>query len=98
MPTPPEPDMTVEEVAEAIRSGGAIVCFAKCWACQFDEHPVDPHTWMDEDDMESAKVPVPSSPEGWERLAVEKPCGCWCMKKHRKRPPATTQTRTEEDR
>lgn len=46
------------------------------------------HTWMDEDDMESAKVTVPSSPQGWERLAVEKPCGCWCMKKHRAQPPA----------
>ncbi len=38
---------------------------------------------MDADDMESARVPVPSSVEGWERLAVEKPCGCRCMSKHR---------------
>lgn len=61
----------------------AIVCYAKCWPCNFGEHPAEPHTWMDDDDAGSAGVEVSSTPEGWAALAREKPCGCWCMKRHR---------------
>lgn len=61
---------------------GVIVCYQKCWACNFDSHPGGPHTWMDEDDIEaSSEVEAPKMPEDWQRLAVSWPCGCWCYKR-----------------
>lgn len=57
-----------------------IVCYTKCYPCQFGEHPPNPHTWMATDDLEHEGMPVPSTPEGWAALAAERPCGCYCMR------------------
>lgn len=60
---------------------GAIVCYAKCWPCQFGEHPAQPHTWMDDEDIEFSKdVEWPTTPDQWAALAASHPCGCWCLK------------------
>lgn len=58
-----------------------IVCYAKCWGCQFGDHPGGKHTWMDSEDIEFAEdVQMPTSPEEWDALAESHPCGCWCVK------------------
>jgi hypothetical protein len=55
-----------------------IVCYAKCTPCQFGEHPRDPHTWMESEDLEHAGMPTPSTEEAWLELDLSKPCGCHC--------------------
>lgn len=62
-----------EAVASALTSGYAIVCWTKCWACQFDEHqdPPFPHTWGDEEDFAHAKATGQPEPGN---------CACWCAK------------------
>lgn len=56
---------------------GVIVCYARCWACQFGQHfdPPKAHTWMDEDDAAHAGVTLPVDPNEPGRL-----CGCDCAK------------------
>lgn len=78
------PKLTPEAAAEivaAIKSGDAIVCYAKCWPCQFGQHDTypKPHTWMDAEDIEHAGLTAPTTPEAWAELAKDKPCGCHCM-------------------
>jgi hypothetical protein len=53
--------------------GGVIICWTKCWPCNFGQHPGGEHTWADADDIEHAQntgQPDPSSQS----------CGCWCVK------------------
>lgn len=61
---------------------GAIVCFNRCWGCQFQEHPNEPHTWMDGEDIEHAEkqgeMTPPSTPEEWQALTESHPCNCHC--------------------
>ena len=76
-----KPKLTREQAAEivdALRAGNAIVCYAKCWPCQFGQCSTEPHTWMDDEDAAHAGLTVPKTPEEWAALAVEKPCGCDC--------------------
>lgn len=72
----------VAAVVDAIKQGSAIVCYAKCWPCQFGDHDDQPHTWMDSDDREHAGIPASTTAA---ELAEQKPCGCWCLAEHRAR-------------
>lgn len=56
----------------------AIVCYSRCWSCQFDHHqkPPKPHTWMDEDDAQHYGHPWPLPPE----VAATNQCACPCAK------------------
>lgn len=52
----------------------ALVCYSKCWSCNFGEHfdPPQWHTWADDEDVECARdagQPDPTSQR----------CGCWCV-------------------
>lgn len=61
---------------------GVIVCYAKCWECNLGECPGGAHTWMDADDIDcDPAVVYPTSPEGWAALAVDRPCGCPCVRR-----------------
>jgi hypothetical protein len=57
--------------------------YAKCWPCTFAEdesqHLTELHTWMDDEDCEAAKKPIPETPEDWAALAKSHPCSCWCQ-------------------
>lgn len=76
-----EPKPVPAEVVDAIKRGDYVVCMAKCWPCQFGQHDSEPHTWMDDEDIEHAGLPVPSTPEGRAALVEDRPCGCHCMKR-----------------
>lgn len=64
-------------MAEAIAAGGAVVCYAKCWECQFGDHydPPRAHTWMDDEDAAHAGVTLPVDPNLPGKL-----CGCSCAR------------------
>jgi hypothetical protein len=65
-------DAEKAEVVAAIRTGNAIVCYAKCWPCNFGDCPGGWHTWADSDDVEHAAKtgrPDPSTQR----------CGCPCV-------------------
>jgi hypothetical protein len=48
-----------------------VVCTPECWACKFDLHPHQPHTYLSIEDSEFNMETSES--------AVEKyPCGCVC--------------------
>lgn len=53
---------------------GVIVCYARCWACQFDQHyaPPQPHPWADDEDREHAAATGQPEPTG--------NCACPCAK------------------
>lgn len=59
----------------------ALICYARCWSCQFGQHEGGPHTWMDEEDAEFSKTvaTVPRNAHAWKALAERHPCGCWCL-------------------
>lgn len=64
MSTTPEPKLTPEAAAEilaALKAGNAIVCYSKCWPCQFGQCTDEPHTWMDDDDREHARLAAEST-------------------------------------
>lgn len=67
-----------DEIQQAIDEGRAIICYSKCWPCQFGEHldPAEEHTWMDQEDAEHAGHPWPLPPE----VAAKNVCGCGCAK------------------
>ena len=72
------------DVIAAIKSGDFLACYAKCWPCQFGQCTDEPHTWMDDEDIEATKdLERPTTAEGWAALAATRPCGCHCMKRHR---------------
>jgi hypothetical protein len=77
-PTPKQ----LADVVDALKQGNAIVCYAKCWPCQFGQCTDEPHTWMDDDDRDHAGIPKTTTPG---ELADQKPCGCPCMAEHRAR-------------
>lgn len=78
--TAPEPkQLTPERAAEivaALQKGAAIVCYSKCWPCQFGQHDSAPHTWMDDEDREHAGIPADMP---LHELAEKHPCGCRCI-------------------
>jgi hypothetical protein len=79
--------LTPEQAAEivaALKSGDAIVCYAKCWGCQLGQCVDEPHTWMDDEDIVHAGLTVPTTTEGWAGLATSRPCGCHCMEEARR--------------
>jgi hypothetical protein len=81
-----QPKATPDQVAAltaAIKSGDAIVCYSKCWPCQFGQCSDGPHTWMDDDDREHAGIPAPTGHAERAAFAAEHPCGCHCNAKHR---------------
>ncbi len=55
-----------------------IVCYTRCWPCNFAEHqdPPKAHTWMDQDDAEHAGHPWPLPDE----IAANNVCACPCAK------------------
>lgn len=57
---------------------GVIICYAKCWPCQFASHfdPPQAHTWMDDEDREHALSTGQITADM--DLAKERLCGCWC--------------------
>lgn len=58
----------------------AIVCYARCWGCQFGSHLGGVHTWMDEEDIGFSKTATrPGNPHGWKQLGTTHPCACWCV-------------------
>lgn len=61
-----------EALDSAIASGNAIVCYAKCWPCQFGQcyDPPKPHPWWDDEDVEHCKATGRKPPEG--------NCACVC--------------------
>ena len=71
---PPDPD-TLRQVAEAIAAGSAVVCYARCWECQFGQHyePPEWHTWADIEDVEHASATGQPDPSTFR-------CGCPCAK------------------
>lgn len=81
-----EPKLTREQAAEivdALRAGNAIVCYSKCWPCQFGQCSDEPHTWMNDEDAAHAGLTVPKTPEEWAALAADRPCGCNCNARNR---------------
>lgn len=57
-----------------------LICYSRCWSCQFGQHEGGPHTWMDEEDAECSKtVTVPRNAHEWKVLAETHPCACWCL-------------------
>jgi hypothetical protein len=80
-----QPKLTPEQAAEivaALKRGDAIVCYSKCWPCQFGQcPPCVPHTWMDDEDITHAGLTVPTTGEQWDSLADERPCGCPCNRR-----------------
>jgi hypothetical protein len=52
-----------------------IVCYAKCWACNFGECNQCAKTWADFEDIDYAKA----TGQDWEALAAQ-PCGCYCQR------------------
>lgn len=69
-----------------------LVCYAKCTPCQFGEHPTEPHTWMESEDLEHDNAvgdrTFTNSAEDWAELARLRPCGCHCMDAHKPLEPA----------
>lgn len=53
----------------------SILCYAKCWACNFGEHDQCAGTWADFEDIDHAKA----TGQDWELIAAQ-PCGCYCKR------------------
>lgn len=71
-----EPEDTrpvAEQLAAALKAGAAIVCYTRCYACQFGccFDPPEPHTWGAEDDFEHARATGQPDPGN---------CGCSCAR------------------
>lgn len=64
---PPAPEVPTDMTGAAV-----IVCYSRCWACQFGDHydPPTPHPWWDEDDVAHAAETGQEPPTG--------NCGCSC--------------------
>lgn len=62
-----------DDIAAAVENGTAIVCFAKCWPCQFGQcmDPPQWHTWADDEDTEHAAATGQPDP-------TTSRCGCPC--------------------
>ena len=59
----------------------AIVCYTRCWPCQFDQHydPPQPHPWADDEDREHAKATGRPEPTG--------NCACSCARQPEENQP-----------
>lgn len=64
-----------QEIIAAVASGGAIVCYSRCYPCMFESHfdPPKWHTWADADDIDNAKDTGQPDP----RFSR---CACHCAK------------------
>ncbi|WP_033338982.1 hypothetical protein [Catenuloplanes japonicus] len=80
MDAPPLTDGQAAQIAVALGSGAAGICWTRCYPCQFRECPADPHTWMDADEAAHAGA---TTDEQRAALTQAKPCGCACMDQHR---------------
>jgi hypothetical protein len=62
-----------DQVLAAIKAGDAIVCYTKCWPCNFGDHydPPQWHTWADSEDVEHAQNTGQPDPR-------TSRCGCDC--------------------
>jgi hypothetical protein len=70
-----DPSLPTPEEAAALVTwpNGAVICYAKCAACQFQQCPGGEHRWADGDDIEHAEsIGRPETAEGT--------CGCPCAK------------------
>lgn len=78
LPAEDADDAKVAEVIEAIARGDAVVCFTRCWSCQFGEcfEPPKAHTWMDKEDADHAGHPWPLP----EDIAAKNVCACSCAR------------------
>lgn len=50
---------------------GIIVCYTKCWPCNFGSHDAGWHTWADHEDVTHAAATGQADPS-------DQRCGCWC--------------------
>lgn len=69
-----------------------IVCYTKCWACNFDQHDSKWHPWADFEDVEHAANTGQPDPS-------DQKCGCYCCADAKPttnpthQPAAQTETR-----
>lgn len=57
-----------------------VASYLKCWACNYDEHPNDLHTWMDDEDRaQLVRTGQLRKDHSLRSLAIEHPCACWCV-------------------
>lgn len=65
----------IEALMEALRTRPQtiMVCYSKCWSCQFNEHDAGWHTWADGDDVAHALSTGQQDPS-------RQRCGCYCQK------------------
>lgn len=61
---------------------GAVFCATRCYPCQFDECPNEPHTWGSPEDFEHAWATFQQAP-GF--------CGCDCGRPKRKPPTVSVR-------
>jgi hypothetical protein len=71
-------------LADALKAGNPIICYARCWPCQFGSHDTSPHTWMDDEDREHAGHPAPITADERDAFAAKHPCGCHCNEGNRR--------------
>jgi hypothetical protein len=55
------------------RPQSIMVCYTKCWSCQFGEHASEWHTWADADDIQHAASTGQADPSSGR-------CGCYCQR------------------
>ena len=70
----PTPEEAATLLAALQGQAPAIVCYSRCWPCQFGQHydPPQPHTWADDEDRAHAKATGQHEPTG--------NCACHCAK------------------
>lgn len=70
--TTPDPELAKQLLAALQGETPAIVCYSRCWDCQFDQHhnPPKPHPWADDEDREHAQATGQPAPTG--------NCACHC--------------------
>jgi hypothetical protein len=72
--TEPTPEAAALIIAALRGEAPAIVCYSRCWSCQFDQHydPPKPHPWADDEDREHAAATGQPEPTG--------NCACTCAR------------------
>ena len=71
---PPSQEV-IDQITELLskRDTSVLVCYTKCWSCQFGEHASEWHTWADGDDVAHALATGQADPSSQK-------CGCYCQK------------------
>jgi len=64
-----------EKLLDALRNRpqDIVVCYSKCWSCQFGEHTSEWHGWADEEDIAHAAETGQPDPS-------KQRCGCYCQR------------------